>query len=248
MDGGGTHWSVHKMPIASWVATVPWWDGDDVMASWQDEFLSAGERTEMYCVTDVGSTEFRRDRDGDISTFAARHPHRIERVARWGEPAPFLAVAADGVALTRVSIEDAGGEVISPAIRWFSDLTALSVEWRGRGRVPIGIEAEMAFDEADPTSDRAIGIDFRLVLTADLWLPWTIAAGVPGYEYYDMLDNRRMAALNAPRLNDFLGTVRSATLGVGGRWRREAGMYAFELDDGGVVLDAPDPRRVPGPQ
>lgn len=87
------------------------------------------------------------------------------------------------------------------------------------------------------------GVSTTVSFATDIWLPWTSVAHEPGMRWDELVDNSELAAVHTPRLNAFLAAVREATEDVGGQWSLDEdllfSLYAFEVDETGVLLDVP---------
>jgi hypothetical protein len=85
----------------------------------------------------------------------------------------------------------------------------------------------------------------RISSYSDIWLPWCPAYLEEDAERTDVVDNRELARRHTPRLNTFLARVAELADRSGGWLKAEpddtSPRLAFQLDDHGVRLDAPDP-------
>jgi hypothetical protein len=115
---------------------------------------------------------------------------------------------------------------------WFGDVRALA---SAAGLAPQRVYGSPPFMVDCVSEDDGSFTTFFGVAT-DIWFgwndPWHRASGDP-------IDNRALAALNAPRLNAFLAEVSTACQSLGGAWTWEmkgkpAGIR--EVDSGGYVV------------
>jgi hypothetical protein len=225
-----------------WHAEFPFELGPDVLVLFQETVLGAGAATGVFRVDEIRRLGYHRDRDGDIVDFVRTHADQLPST----DPLLPTGFALDDLAATpspgRVSstlltVADASGALRD---EWVADMADLGIRLglqRCYARPPVEIFFDLGV-ESDP--ELAVWwLDFSL--STDIFLPWSSAFSHDVF-LSEPLDNRVLAGRNAPRLNSFLRQLREAALAVGGRWTaRRSRRYADQVDEFGVLLDAPRP-------
>jgi hypothetical protein len=105
-----------------------------------------------------------------------------------------------------------------------------------------------SLDFRDPSSiqkffDRG-KVKITISLHSDIWLPWIDGIISDDYDIDYVFDNRQLANRHTPRLNQFLNSLREATLAIGGTWEldeEEIRVPNTLVSSMGIVLDAPAP-------
>ena len=189
-----------------WDVRLPEGLSNEQLLGWQDLILAAGERHQVLRVTAAPTWGYLFERDGPVRAWLSRHGDRIEPIDQC--PRGFLLGQLLGFeTASRLSYVGPDGIVTG----WFSDVMDLAIA----GDVP----KPKRYDYPPLTVVTAADFDDVLVtgfgLATDIWLSW-VRPRAPGQT--DLVDNRALAALNAPRLNAFLTEVRDAALSLGGRW------------------------------
>ncbi|MCT2582886.1 hypothetical protein [Actinophytocola gossypii] len=128
--------------------------------------------------------------DGPVLRWAAEIPDTTTE--RWREFVEFVDIAAADTGMERLAVFDEYGEVIERELDCLADVAGKRHERHDQGVIGWGGRAGR----------------LTVTLWSDVWLPW-------GAE----VDNRVLAARNAPRLNEFLTWVRDAAVEQGGTWR-----------------------------
>jgi hypothetical protein len=228
--------------ICWWQADLPFDLPPSVLLSWQEEILAAGAVTGVFRVEEIPRIGYQRPRDGDVVTFV-RSSSDVLRGDQPLLPNGFVLPALESsllprpAASTRLTYVEVTGELTETCIREM-DVLCRRLGFERWSDLP-------AFDVTFDLGLEAVPDDARwrtyFMLPADIWLPWTSAFS-HGYHLREPLDNRVLAGHNAPRLNAFLSRVRQAVLDLGGTWMPiPHGRYATQIDEFGVVLDAPRP-------
>jgi hypothetical protein len=185
---------------------------------------------------------YQRVRDGDFGDFVRSHADRLpatDPLLPMGFALDNLAVAPSPgrVSSTQLTVAEASGAVRD---EWVADMVDLGMRLglqRCYARPPLEILFDLGI-ESDP--ELAVWwLDFSL--STDIFLPWTSRFSHDAF-LPEPLDNRMLAGRNAPRLNVFLRRVRVSALAGGGRWTaKPSRQYANQVDEFGVLLDAPRP-------
>ncbi|MFC4109326.1 hypothetical protein ACFOX0_25770 [Micromonospora zhanjiangensis] len=224
--------------ICWWDATFPFTLGPDILRLWQDLVIEAGENSEVYRIERIDRIDYLRDRDGPISNFLQRTAGTIYANNPW-LPKSFLLGRLDQIASSRLVYADSTGNARDA---WVSDMHQfaypLGLE-RSYPYPPLAVHTTV-FDEEDPTESETVT---SFALSTDIWFPWGSAFSHESGWIDEVLDNRGLAAHNAPRLNQFLRQAYDATLRLGGTWTANGGFAHIraQLDETGVNLAAPRP-------
>ncbi|MFC7548941.1 hypothetical protein [Plantactinospora sp. GCM10030261] len=224
------NWNVYDtFEMLFWDADFPWRLGTEPLLAWQEVLLEAGERHGVLRVEQVDTAGYDRTRDGFIGGFVRRHPDRIPAAGDWlpqgfvPDKWPHVRTASRLCYGTDTGIEEG----------WFADMAELAARVGLRdypGRPPVTLVTDAgAGPEDDPSVVVTVG------LSTDIWLPWN----PPGHRLGSTpLDNRRLAACNAPRLNAFLAEIRHSAIELGGTWAWSDNFVTppWTADERGIVL------------
>jgi hypothetical protein len=225
----------------SWRADLPFDLGPQVLFPWQEAVLAAGAATQVFRVEEIRCLGYRQARDGDVVAFVRARGDRLpERDPVWpaGWVLPELhSTTRESRVSTLLTYRAGDGSL---AEDWVDDMHPLSI----RAGLQRSFPGQPPIDISSEPGDDSPGLArwwTYIGLTTDIFLPWTSDFSHDGSDR-EPLDNRVLAGRNAPRLNAFLRRVRDVVLDLGGTWtplpdRR----YATQIDEFGVVLDAPRP-------
>jgi hypothetical protein len=225
----------------SWRADLPFELGANVLFPWQEAVLAAGEATQVFRVEEVRCLGYVRERDGDLVPFVRAHGGRLPArdvvwPAGWVLPELHSTTRESRVGTLLTYCAGDG----SLAEDWVEDMHTLSLGGGLRLSFPDQPPIDIASEPGDDSPGLARWWTY-FGLTTDIFLPWTSDFSHGGTDR-EPLDNRRLAAYNAPRLNAFLRRVREVVLDLGGTWTAlPSRRYATQVDEFGVVLDAPRP-------
>ncbi|MFC4110823.1 hypothetical protein ACFOX0_33555 [Micromonospora zhanjiangensis] len=205
--------------------------------------MSAAEGTGVLRVDAIDDIGYRRQDDGSLAAFIRARPQAAP--ATDDRPTGFILHNFDVLppedAATLLTYTDPQGRISEAWVHDMYNFTAPlgfrnAFEYR-----PFSI-AHDSFD-ATPSED-----DLELTgfyLSTDIWLPWTTTSShsAPGERADAILDNRTLGSINGARLNTFLHQVRDTARRLGGEWsvRPAAPIFRSQVDDNGVILDAPPP-------
>jgi len=91
--------------------------------------------------------------------------------------------------------------------------------------------------------------EIRIAIHSDIWFPYVLGSAHPLADQQRYFDNRALAHLHTPRLNEFLRDVAAAVERAGGTWqvdREETGADAGRwVDARGIHLDGEPPAMFP---
>ncbi|MEH1123911.1 hypothetical protein [Micromonospora sp. CPCC 206061] len=238
--------SIDSNEVFWWEAVFPWAEADpESLLQWQEAVLAVGDRTGIYRVESIDRMGYRRQRDGYIGDFIREHSDLIPR-EDLHLPRGFVCDVLDpnmrnpAVACTMLSYADEKGDVAETWVRDMGQLAHMVGHEFGYPYQPLEIAAEGG-SESLPGLQR---VSVILATSTDIWFPWNSPMGRGGVPRDEPLDNRVLSRLNGARLNAFLGEVREATLAAGGAWTCAPWREERQVNEFGVVLDAPKPARV----
>jgi len=222
------NWNIYDTDeVFLWAAALPAGLTDQQILGWQDTVFASGEKHAVLRVLAASRWDYSRDRDGYVLDWLRQSGDRIEPM----EPYPSRFLMARTLAFevaARLAYADPTGVVEG----WFSDVRALAT---AAGLAPQKVYGSPPLMVDCVSEDDGSFATFFGVAT-DIWFgwndPWHRASDDP-------IDNRALAALNAPRLNAFLAEVSTACQSLGGAWTWEmkgkpAGIR--EVDSGGYVV------------
>jgi hypothetical protein len=227
--------------VCWWKVELPFHLGPQVLFPLQEAVLSAGEMTGALRVEAINGIGYVRERDGDVVSFVRAHGNRLPAQdvvwpRGWILPELHSSTLRSRTA-SLLSYRGVDGSLVQD---WVGDMDTLGTRVGldlAYQRPPIDVLAEPG-EEDNP---RLAHWWTYIFLTTDVFLPWTSNFSHPAGTV-EPLDNRELAGLNAPRLNAFLRAVRAVALDLGGSWTMiPNGLYASQIDQFGVVLDAPRP-------
>lgn len=239
MIWGAESWAVFRSgDERGWQCVFPGNAHIDALLEWQRRVLRAGEETGVLRVQRVEMLGYERSRDGYIGDYLEARP----RASVGTIPGLIFDEDEDPLATTLITVLDADGDPRSEEVSNLYDFAArygMEAETHQR---PIKIYGEVGvFEQEGYTWPYVLPIN----LNCSIWFPWENNESSP-HKPWGAVDNRRLAALNAPRLNAFLAEARSVTESVGGTWELGATtkFERFELSVDGIDLDAALPSDV----
>jgi hypothetical protein len=220
-----------------------------VLGPLQDAVLAAGDDTGVYRFDRIDSIGYERERDGFIGQFLMEHPDRPPWRGPWWPNGYVLALAISGqwaehVTSTLLTFNSA---ISGLRHAWVDNMDAIANE-AALERAYVNRPFHVTYDLEWESYSAEVGLhavpplaltDFGL--STDIWFPWTSGLSHGRKVLAEPLDNRVLAAYNAPRLNEFLRRVRETAVALGGTWSVQAEQYASQVDERGVILDAPRP-------
>jgi hypothetical protein len=201
------NWNVYDTDeVFVWESTLPAGLSAAAILDWQTAVLAAGERHSVMRVLAAPLWGYHRESNGPVLEWLRRHGDRIEPM--WPYPSGFLLGRTLHYEVAALMTYADEGTVVDG---WFSEVAILASSAglplpRYGSDAPLTVETT-SWDDGSFTA--SIGV------ATDLWFAWNW----PGHRIGpERLDNRALAALNAPRLNGFLADVRAACRTAGGTW------------------------------
>ena len=226
------------------------------------EMLAAGARHRVFTPVSLPALDFERERDHEPSRLLA---------AQWQDHHIVDAFGFTGAAMAPGA---PGSSTIEAEIAWFdrddaivvAPTTDLGAVLRSLEPVPgsVGDGFTVPFPAVQMTGRRLPyegepprlaeaharrPIEIRIALHSDIWFPYVFGSAHPLADHTRYFDNRALATVHTPRLNDFLRDVAAVVHRAGGDWHidlDETGTDARRwLDVRGVQLDAGPPALFP---
>lgn len=229
----GNRWGIAHDELVVWSAMLPAARQDDLHA-WRAAVLEVGEEQGVYRVEEIPDLGFRRGQHGPLTTFLAARPDL---------DAGILLFDDWQLASSRMAFFDQAGVIVEAQV---TNLNAVLADDHraipGRNYPPLTLTAGLTRPDGHT-------VEVTLATRTDLWLPWNYAVWDlrPEEDPGDFVDNRMLAARNAPRLNAFIAALREQTRRCAGTWALDtqatSGEVRFEVGDVGVHLEAPQPSR-----
>ena len=238
MSSAADTWTIFRDDATlTWTASFPGGEITPAMREWQLAVLEAGEISGCYRTYEVEWMGYRRDRDGYLGDFLRRRPELLEPGLAIVPGQIFDSLGRTVATSLLTAVVDNGAEVTVEEdnlhdLGWAADV------WSRENLAPVQIMSYIGDPDTEST--------FMFDLGSDIWFPWTSAHYRSDPRPGDVVDNRRLAVHNAPRLNAFFGAVLRATAIAGGEWDLDFVFdpFRFELDAEGVNLDAIPPGRI----
>ena len=250
-------WVSQNEPFATWnIKLTIKRNEPELLLQWYQKVLRAGEMTEVYKVRKASQPNYCWPQDGfigdhlirqyqdtgvlDLFDFATGGRDKsatiLARVASFGWQGQFLETDEEdlGEALASLRPED----------------NTKANEYYMRSCNGVTIHWGELIDFRDPTAPiwtfPKDNLEVQLKLYSDIWFPWVYGFMEDEYEHAEhfRFSNHELAGRHTPRLNEFLHSVREATLAMGGTWElgREPEethrTLLFMVDEDGIHLNA----------
>jgi len=256
-------WIQTEYPAATWVADLTSIRAQpaelvEAIAS----ILSAGARHRVFLSVSLPELGFERDRDGDPTRFL---------LAQWTERRVVNAFGFTGLAMAP---DVTGSSTVEAEVAWFDrddsivvgPTANLGAVLRGLEPVPGSIADAFTVPfppvritglslpyEGEPptlaTSRASRRVEVRIAVHSTIWFPYVFGSAHPLADFKRQFDNRTLARLHTPRLNEFLRDVAAVTNRAGGGWKVDLDETTTEaqrwLDTGGIHVDAEPPALFP---
>jgi len=256
-------WIQTEYPAATWVADLTSISAQPVaLVEVITSILSAGARHRVFLPVSLPELGFERDRDGDPTRFL---------VAQWTE---HRAVNAFGFTGRAMAPDVIGSSTIEAEVAWFDRDDSIVVgRTANLGAVLRGLEPVagsiadaftvpfppvritgvcLSYEGEPPTLATARGsrrVEVRIAVHSTIWFPYVFGSAHPLADFKRHFDNRTLARLHTPRLNDFLRDIAVVTKRAGGDWKVDLDETTTEaqrwLDAGGIHVDAEPPALFP---
>jgi hypothetical protein len=237
-------WSSYEQDdVVYWDASFPRVLDPGLLGPWQQVVVEAGEDTGVYRFDCVDRIDFDRQRDGFIGSFLVDNPDRPEATDVWLPSGFVLHLAArENWASFRTSSRLTFNNTAREAEDvWVSNMSVMA-RLAGLKRAYVSRPFSTTYmTVGDTDEDEPVTVQTYFEVSTDIWFPWTSGSSHDLPDSAEPLDNRVLAAYNAPRLNEFLRRVRETAVALGGTWSVQAEQYASQVDERGVILDAPRP-------
>ncbi|WP_428267916.1 hypothetical protein [Haliangium sp.] len=252
-------WIQTEDPFATWVAVLTPLGGRPLdLLGFVETTLRAGRTYEVFEVEEAPSIGYRRGEEEALAS-SLRRIHREDGAADlFGFMGAAMAPGAPGSSTARARLAwfDREGQRVESYV---TDLGALLSELEPVvDSIPLGFmkhypplrvtgpRLSYGSTPLAPTNVASVRpIEVRFAVHSDIWFPWVFGSAHPLCDHRRKFDNRALASLHTPRLNQFLQEVAAAATALGGGWEvdlDETGAEAIAwLDERGIDLHREPP-------
>ncbi len=241
------YWIQTDSPVATWVIDVrPALPSPAALLQFCRSLLASARRAGLLLPPPGGQTHL-DPIDGMQQRFQSEGILELCRGSAWTEAAAEVSWYLTDGSIANGPVRDLG--VLLGSLEPLPGSIPRAFMVAGEGPVTVrGPKIRYDRDRRTLVSD-PLSTTIAIATYSDIWCPFVCGAAHPWADFRRRFDNRELASLHTPRLNEFLGEARRGASEIGCSWELAAdesdATCGAWLRTSGIALDGPIPELMP---